>query len=32
MRPSPEMGREVEDAASNPKQAAWYEGGHELND
>ncbi len=31
-RPSPEMGHEVEDAASKPKQAKWYEGGHELND
>jgi pimeloyl-ACP methyl ester carboxylesterase len=31
-RPSPEMGHEVDDAASKPKQATWYEGGHELND
>jgi dienelactone hydrolase len=31
-RPSPEMGQEVENAASKPKQAEWYEGGHELND
>jgi dienelactone hydrolase len=31
-RPSPELGHEVEDAASKPKQAKWYEGGHELND
>jgi predicted esterase len=31
-RPSPKMGHEVEDAASKPKQAKWYEGGHELND
>jgi dienelactone hydrolase len=31
-RPSPETGHEVEDAASKPKQAKWYEGGHELND
>ena len=31
-RPSPEQGREVQAAASSPKQAKWYEGGHELND
>ena len=31
-RPSPEMGKEVQVAASMPKQAKWYEGGHELND
>jgi dienelactone hydrolase len=31
-RPSPEMGKEVQAAASMPKQAKWYEGGHELND
>jgi dienelactone hydrolase len=31
-RPSPKQGREVESAASSPKQAKWYEGGHELND
>jgi hypothetical protein len=31
-RPSPEMGHEVDDAASKPKQAKWYEGGHELNE
>jgi dienelactone hydrolase len=31
-RPSPEMGQEVQAAASSPKQAKWYEGGHELND
>jgi len=31
-RPSPEQGREVEAAASSPKQAKWYDGGHELND
>jgi hypothetical protein len=26
------MGQEVDDAASKPKQATRYEGGHELND
>ena len=31
-RPSPEMGKKVQAAASMPKQAKWYEGGHELND
>jgi predicted esterase len=31
-RPSPEMGKEVQAAASSPKQAKWYEGGHELDD
>jgi dienelactone hydrolase len=31
IRPSPEMGKEVQAAASMPKQAKWYEGGHELN-
>jgi predicted esterase len=31
-RPSPAMGKDVEAAASSPKQAKWYEGGHELND
>ena len=31
-RPSPEQGREVQAAASSPKQAKWYDGGHELND
>jgi hypothetical protein len=31
-RPSPEMGQEADDAASKPKQAKWYQGGHELND
>jgi dienelactone hydrolase len=31
-RPSPELGHEVEDAASEPRQAEWYQGGHELND
>ena len=31
-RPSPEMGQQVENAASKPKQVEWYEGGHELND
>jgi predicted esterase len=30
-RPSPEDGREAEAAASSPKMAKWYEGGHELN-
>jgi pimeloyl-ACP methyl ester carboxylesterase len=31
-RPSPEMGKEVQAAASSPKQAKWYEGAHPLND
>jgi predicted esterase len=31
-RPSPAQGREVQAAASSPKQAKWYDGGHELND
>ena len=31
-RPSPEQGREAQAAASSPKQAKWYDGGHELND
>lgn len=31
-RPSPAQGREVQAAASAPKQAKWYDGGHELND
>ena len=31
-RPSPKQGREVQAAASSPKQAMWYDGGHELND
>jgi pimeloyl-ACP methyl ester carboxylesterase len=31
-RPSPEMGKEVQAAASSPKRAKWYEGGHELSD
>jgi predicted esterase len=31
-RPSPEQTREVQAAASSPKQAKWYDGGHELND
>jgi dienelactone hydrolase len=31
-RPSPKQGREVQAAASSPKQAKWYDGGHELND
>jgi hypothetical protein len=26
------MGNEVQAAASSPKQAKWYEGGHELSD
>jgi hypothetical protein len=31
-RPSPEQADEVEAAASSPKQAKPYDGGHELND
>jgi dienelactone hydrolase len=31
-RPSPEQAREVQAAASSPKQAKSYDGGHELND
>jgi pimeloyl-ACP methyl ester carboxylesterase len=30
-RPSPADGREVVGAASAPKKAQWYDGGHELN-
>jgi predicted esterase len=31
-RPSPVDGRELVGAASTPKRAKWYDGGHELND
>jgi dienelactone hydrolase len=31
-RPSPADGREIVAAASTPKTAKWYDGGHELND
>jgi predicted esterase len=31
-RPSPADGREAVAAASAPKRAKWYDGGHELND
>jgi len=31
-RPSPADGRKVFTAASAPKKAQWYDGGHELND
>jgi dienelactone hydrolase len=31
-RPSPADGREVAAAASTPKTAKWYDGGHELNE
>jgi hypothetical protein len=31
-RPSPDEGRQAAAAASAPKQARWYDGGHELND
>jgi hypothetical protein len=31
-RPSPADGREVLSAASAPKKAQWYDGGHELNE
>lgn len=31
-RPSPADGREAVDATSDPKQAEWYEAGHDLDD
>jgi predicted esterase len=31
-RPSPDEGRQAAASASAPKQARWYDGGHELND
>jgi predicted esterase len=31
-RPSPDEARQAAASASAPKQARWYDGGHELND